>query len=293
MIVRARTFRATGLVAAVALLLAYSGGCATSEEVAPWSYDVGGSATTGGISGTGGTFTATGGTVTSTGGVSPSTGGASTGGASTGGAKATGGTLSSTGGIATSTTGGKPFGNTGGATGNTGGSAGKSAGGAAGGVGGSAGGAGGKSGGGGGGGADSCNWAMCTQEQCSSACPTNMGDYCATACGAIITCIRANPGCGTAADPMCVNRKAGTGAANVCTAQWESGSGSASPPGAPAQAAINYFKCACGVSPPNTGTGGKGGGGATSTGGKSGATGGASTSGGKGGGGATNTGGKG
>jgi hypothetical protein len=107
-----------------------------------------------------------------------------------------------------------------------------------------------------------------------------MGDYCPKACEAIITCIKANPGCGTAADPMCVKRGASSGTANVCTGQWESGSGT------PSQAATAVFTCACGVSVPGTG-GASGTGGAKSTGGATGTGGKAST------GGTTGTGGKG
>jgi hypothetical protein len=187
----------------------------------------------------------------------------------------TGGTLGTGGSVGT---GGKST-----ATGGSGGGGGKStATGGAGGSGGAAGGSSGASTGGTSGGAESCDWAGCAQQQCAVACPTGMGDYCAMTCSAIITCIRTHPTCGTEADPMCVKRAAGTGTANTCTSQWESGSGSASPPGAPAQAAINYFKCACGVS---VGTGGASGtGGKSGTGGSGGkaGTGGAGGSGGKG-----------
>lgn len=268
-----RTFRTTGLVMTAALLASLGTSCATSEEV-PGGGDggvtgTGGFSATGGVTATGGFGTSTGG-FNATGGVRSTTGGSSstaTGGASsTGGGAATGGSkpfgtggVTATGGVTTTA------GSTGVAGGTVGGQA--TTGGAGGAGGGSTAGA--SSAGAAGGPSDGCNWAACTMEQCSIACPTNMGNYCAMACAAIIACYRMNPTCGTASDPLCVNRSAGSGTANVCTPVWESGGGSSTSPGAPAAVAVNYFECACGIDVPGSGT--------TGTGGKSGVGGSAGT----------------
>lgn len=261
-------------VASSLSLLIMLGACATAttdpvefEPSAGGAFTFGGSVSNGGtiVSSNGG-FTFGGTPPTPTGGTPATggtTGGVPSGGTTTGGTIGSGGAQGGSGGTAGGgsagtasagsagtvagggTAGTAPFGGlagTGGTmTGGSGGGAGTS---------GSGGKASAGSGGGGAGatGNDSCDWSKsaCMSLACDRACPQGMGDYCQTACGAIITCIKANPGCGTASDPMCVNRAQNTGSANKCTSEWEGGGGGSDPLQPPAQAATDYFNCACG-----------------------------------------------
>jgi hypothetical protein len=117
----------------------------------------------------------------------------------------------------------------------------------------------------------------CAAKQCAKGCTGNDGGYCAGACTTIITCIQANPSCGTAADPMCVQRGKSTGTANKCTMQWESAGGGSLPLQGPALAAVGLFECACGMMVPTSGAGGAGTGGASGKGGAGGTSGKAGT----------------
>ena len=81
----------------------------------------------------------------------------------------------------------------------------------------------------------------CEAKSCDSVCTEDDGDYCRKSCRAVLDCVRKNPGCMTAADPVCTQRTVGQ--PNVCTTLWESAAGLE---GMPAQvAARDYIQCLC------------------------------------------------
>jgi hypothetical protein len=259
-------------LSAIALLFVLSGACAQAVVDDDATRDSSGGAGSAPITGgapaqpsTGGngatTGAPTGGTVSATGGKSggssggnPSStggkasnssfggGGGQTGGVSTGGAssKATGGTSSKA-------TGGTSSKASGGMTSEDGGSA--DTGGRASGTGGRAATTGGSGSGGG-----ECDFssAACEDLSCKSACPTNMGTYCAVACEDVIACLEEQSSCVTLA--ACVERK--NGVAAPCTAAWEMAGGGSMTPGSPAAVVTDFYDCACGAAADDPGSGG-------------------------------------
>jgi hypothetical protein len=247
--------RTAGFALTLGWTFALGNGCATSEDVVP---PIGDPVPQGGNqTGLGGASDGLGGVTASSGsgGASPSLGGAKS---SAGGrifGDASGG-KSGTGGKGSVGAGGKASVGAGGkASVGAGGKASVGAGGK------SSVGTGGKASGTGG--ASGCDWTACTAKQCSTACPTTQGTYCATACTAYITCFQDNPSCSKAGDPLCVVRTGG--AANVCTMEWESAGGPQTgigTTGSPSAIAANYVACACELSIPgvmSSGSGGKAG----------------------------------
>lgn len=86
------------------------------------------------------------------------------------------------------------------------------------------------------------NLDRCEPKSCDAVCVEDDGDYCRKSCRAVLDCVRKNPSCMTAADPMCGLRTVGR--ENVCTLQWEMAAGKE---GKPAQvAAREYIQCLCG-----------------------------------------------
>jgi len=257
-------------LSSVALLFVLSGACAEAVMEDDATRDaVGGSASppsTGGAptqSPTGGTGATTGapsgGTPAATGGSSsPVTGGttSTTGGKAgnpfgggndeTGGRGSGGSAPAATGGTTSKATGGSSSKATGGASSDTGGAIGS---------GGEAPSTGGKAAatGGSGSGGGECDFssAACEELDCKSACPTNMGTYCATACQAVIDCLELQPSCPTL--ESCVERSA-SGTAAACTQQWEMAGGASTMKGSPAAVISDFFDCACGA-PDDTSSG--------------------------------------
>lgn len=88
----------------------------------------------------------------------------------------------------------------------------------------------------------------CEQLACATACPTNMGTYCADNCPPIVDCVeKATPLCVTAADPLCAKRTNGT--ANTCTTLVENG-GNQTNPTQPAAVALGFIQCMCAATRP-------------------------------------------
>lgn len=91
---------------------------------------------------------------------------------------------------------------------------------------------------------DDCDWgsARCDAVSCAAVCPTNDSDYCKNACLSVVNCARANEECITRADPYCAMRE--NGRPKICTATWETASGTAA--NAPAKLAGPFIECVCG-----------------------------------------------
>jgi hypothetical protein len=258
-------------LSAIALLFVLSGACAqavvdddatrNSSGGAVSAPSTGGAPAqpaTGGVGATtgaptGGTLTATGGKSGGSSGGNPSTTGgkASSGpsggrGAETGGASTGGASSKATGGASSKATGGTSSQATGGTSSEDGGSA--DTGGRASGTGGRAATTGGSGSGGG-----ECDFssAACEELSCKSACPTNMGTYCADACEDVIACLEDQSSCVTLA--ACVERK--NGVAAPCTAAWEMAGGASMTPGSPAVVVTDFFDCACGAAADETSSG--------------------------------------
>lgn len=104
-------------------------------------------------------------------------------------------------------------------------------------------GSGGRASGGSAGSAGNCldvNRDLCEAKSCESVCVDDDGDYCRKACRAVIDCVRKNPSCVTASDPVCGLRTLGR--ENVCTMQWEMATGN---DGKAQVAAREYIQCLC------------------------------------------------
>jgi hypothetical protein len=82
----------------------------------------------------------------------------------------------------------------------------------------------------------------CEQLACETACPTNVGSFCLTACSRILTCVSSDVLCITAADPLCAQRTNGTPSA--CTSAVEQG-GPATNPTSPSAIARAFIECLC------------------------------------------------
>jgi hypothetical protein len=266
-------------LSAIALLFVLSGACAQAVVDDDATRDSSGGAVSAPITGgaptqpatggngatigapTGGTVTATGGkSGASSGGNQSSTGGKASsspfggGGNQTGGASTGGATSKASGGTSSSATGGTSSKASGGMISEDGGSA--DTGGRASGTGGRAA----TTGGAGSGSGGECDFssAACEELSCKSACPTNMGTYCAEACEEVIACLEEQSSCVTLA--ACVERK--NGVAAPCTAAWEMAGGGSMTPGSPAVVATDFYDCACGAAADDTssGSGGEAGG---------------------------------
>jgi hypothetical protein len=94
---------------------------------------------------------------------------------------------------------------------------------------------------------DGCGWnnnARCEEKACAKVCPEPSEDssYCLGACTSVVDCVKSNPGCRTAGDPVCAGRNA-LGQENVCTKTWEMVGGTLD--STPATAARAFIECLC------------------------------------------------
>lgn len=90
----------------------------------------------------------------------------------------------------------------------------------------------------------------CEALACTTACPPNMGTYCADTCNAIVTCVAdSTPLCATEADPVCGIRTGGVD--NECTPQTDSGGGAPNTnQNSPTFKAQAFIECVCSVPRP-------------------------------------------
>ena len=93
---------------------------------------------------------------------------------------------------------------------------------------------------------DGCSWndARCDDKACAKVCPdpSTDGSHCLGACTSVVDCVKRNPGCRTAADPLCAKRNV-LGQVNVCTDPWEMAGGNED--SAPGKAAREFIECLC------------------------------------------------
>ena len=93
---------------------------------------------------------------------------------------------------------------------------------------------------------DGCDWdsELCEDKACAKACPepAKDGSYCLGACNSVVDCVKRNPDCRTAADPVCAVRNA-LGQPRVCTDPWEMAGGNED--STPSKAARGLIECLC------------------------------------------------
>jgi hypothetical protein len=87
----------------------------------------------------------------------------------------------------------------------------------------------------------------CEDLACEVLCPAQQ---CGTRCTDIVTCIEANPGCSTEADPTCGIRIGPMSTPNVCTSVVEPGGGANAPADQPAGVVRELMECVCSVPRP-------------------------------------------
>jgi hypothetical protein len=88
------------------------------------------------------------------------------------------------------------------------------------------------------------NHDRCESKSCAAKCPATSTDsgYCLGACSGVFDCVKRNPGCSTAADPVCAAREAGR--PKACTTAWESAGESRD--SGPSAFAFELIQCLCG-----------------------------------------------
>ncbi len=84
----------------------------------------------------------------------------------------------------------------------------------------------------------------CESKSCAAACPATSVDsgHCLGAYSGVFDCVKRNPGCSTAADPVCAAREAGQ--PKACTMAWESAGKSRD--SGPSAFAFELIQCLCG-----------------------------------------------